>query len=154
MATQTASDFNTNIPRAVHVGTNRMEATCIMAAPLSSSASDEMFMFALPPKCLVVSGGIKMSVPSGTSGNVVVKLGTRESDNMFGTVTVSGTAVTSSKLTFVSAQTVSTSDDVQPFQRAVIATVNSSATSTTSLSIYLSLDYVMPGNISGTFKGP
>jgi len=152
MATQTASDFNINVPRAVHVGINRMEATCIMAAPLSSSASDEMFMFALPAKCLVVSGGIKMSVPSATSGNVVVKLGTRESDNAFGTITVSGTAVTSSKLTFVSAVTVSTSDDIQPYQRAVIATVNSAATSTTSLSIYLTREYVMPGNISNTFK--
>lgn len=152
MATQTASDFNVNIPRAVHVGQNRMEATCIMATPLSSSASDEMFMFALPPKCFVISGGIKMSVPSGTSGNVIVKLGTRESDSAFGTVTVSGTAVTSSKLTFVSAVTVSTSDDVQPYQRAVIATVNSSATATTSLSIYLTLDYIMPGNLGGSLK--
>ena len=152
MATQTSTDFNTNIPRAVHIGTNRMEGSAIMAAPLSSSASDEIFMFALPPKCLVVSGGIKMSVPSSTSGNVVVKLGTRESDSAFGTVTVSGTAVTSSKLTFVAAVTVSTSDDVQPYQRAVLGTVNSAATSTTSLSIYLTLEYVMPGNISGTFK--
>ena len=50
MATQTASDFNTNIPRAVHIGTNRMEATIVAAAPVSSSASDELFMFALPPK--------------------------------------------------------------------------------------------------------
>lgn len=152
MATQTATDYNTNNPRAVHVGINRMEASIITT--ISASASDEMWMFPLPPKCLVVAGGISMSVPSGVSGNIVVKIGSKESDNKFGTVTVSGTAVTSSKLTFVPAQTVSTSDDVQPFQRAVICTVNSAATSTTSLSIYLTLEYVMPGNISGSFKGP
>lgn len=152
MATQTASDFNTNTPRAVHVGRNRMEATCVMATPLSSSASDEMFMFAVPPKCLVLAGGWKASVPSGTSGNVIFKIGTRESDNAIATVTVSGTAVSSANFTIVSPITLSTSDDVQPYQRAIIATVVSGATSTTSVSLYLTLEYVLPGNISGSFK--
>lgn len=152
MATLTTSDFNVNIPRAVHVGVNRMEGQIIPAAPWSASASDEVFMFAIPPKCLVVGGSIKSSVPSGTSGNVVFKIGTREKDDAFGTYTVSGTAVLASKLNIYSPITVSTSDDVQPYQRAVIATVVSGASATTSVSLYLQLEYVLPGNAGGGFK--
>lgn len=146
MANQTASDYGANTPRAVHTGTNRMHAQIITATPVSSSASDNMYMFMIPPDCLVVGGGIKGSVPSGTIGNTILKIGTPASDAAFGTYTLSGTAVLSTKFTsMISPVTVSSSGTDAP--TPVVIAVNSSTTSTTSLSIYLILEYVMPGNI-------
>jgi hypothetical protein len=145
MATQTAADFGTIPPRSAHVGTNRMHGT--VTATISASASDEVFMFPIPPKCMVTGGSIRGGVPSGTVGNLVFKVGTREDDDAFGTYTVSGTARTETRLAIYAPVTVSTSDDVNPYQRAVIVTTNSAATSTTSYSLYLLLEYVMPGNI-------
>lgn len=144
MGTITGAQFN-QIPRATHIASNTMQGTAI--ATLSGSASDELWLFPIPPNCFVLSGSIKGSVPSGTIGNTIVKLGTRESDNAFGTYTVSGTAVLATSLAIYSAVTVSTSGDVSPYQRAVIATINSQTTSTISLSLFVRLDYKMPGNV-------
>lgn len=151
MATQTSSDFNTYAPRAVQVGINRMHAsiTTPVSAGLSLSASDELWMVPIPPSCFVVGGSIKASQPSGTTGQTIIKLGTKESDSMFGTYTVSGTTALLTNLAIFSPVTVSTSDDVSPHQRAVIATINATPTTqTTSLSLYVQIVYTMPGNVN------
>lgn len=146
MATQTSSEYTRVQPRAVHVGTNRMQAS--IAETATMSASDELWLFPIPANCFVVGGAIKGSVPSGVSGQAVVKLGTEESDNAFGTYTISGGAVLSARLSIVAPVTVSSSDDLLPYQRAVIATVNSApGSASTSLSLYVYLEYVMPGNL-------
>ena len=139
----TSSEYYRVSPRATQFGTNRMQAS--IASTVSASASTEYWMFPLPPKCYVTGGALTGSVPAGTSGNVIIKIGTRETDNQFGTFTVSGTAVLQTRLNIYQPVTVSTSDDVAPYQRAVILTVNSVATSTNSVSLFLLLEYVLPG---------
>lgn len=145
MANQTATDYGLYPPRAVHIGTNRMHANIITT--ISASASDNMYMFQIPPDCLAVNGGIKASVPAGTSGNIILEVGTPANNTAFGTFTLSGTAVLSTKFSsMISPVTVSSSgtDALTP----VVISVLSAATSTTSLSIYLLLEYVMPGVIN------
>lgn len=145
MANQTATDYGLYPPRAVQVGTNRMHANIITT--ISASASDNMYMFQIPPDCFVVGGGIKASVPAGTIGNVILEIGTPASNTAFGTYTLSGTAVLSTKFsTLISPVTVSSSgtDAMTP----VVISVLSATTSTTSVSIYLVLEYVLPGNIN------
>lgn len=145
MANQTATDYGLYPPRAVHIGTNRMHSNIVTS--ISSSASDNLFMFPIPPECFVVGGGIKASVPAGTTGNTVLQVGTPANPTAFGTFTLSGTAVLSTKFTnMISPVTVSSSGTDAP--TPVVISVNSSATSTTSLSIYLGLEYVMPGIIN------
>lgn len=146
MATQTSSEYTRVQPRARHVGTNRMQASIVETATMS--ASDELWLFPIPPQCFVTGGAIKGSVPGGVSGQAIIKLGTKESDNAFGTYTVSGGAVLSARLSIVAPVTVSSSDDLLPYQRAVIATINSAPSSaSTSLSLYVLLEYTMPGNL-------
>ena len=146
MATQTSSNYGQLVPRAVHVGENRMANSIVETA--TQSASDELWLFAIPPNCFVTGGVIKGSQQSGVSGQCVIKLGTKESDSAFGTYTVSGGAVLQSRLNIYAPVTVSSSDDLLPYQRAVIATINSAPSSaTTSLSLYVLLEYVMPGNV-------
>jgi len=145
VANQTATDYGLIPPRSVHVGTNRMHTNIITT--ISSSASDNMYMFLIPQDCFVVGGGIKASVPSGTIGNTILQIGTPANETLFGTYTLSGTAVLSTKFsTLISPVTVSSSgtDALTP----VVIAVLSSTTTTTSLSIYLLLEYVMPGNIN------
>jgi hypothetical protein len=145
MANQTATDYGLIPPRSVHVSTNRMHTNIITT--ISSSASDNMYMFQIPPDCFVVGGGIKASVPSGTIGNIILEIGTPASNTAFGTYTLSGTAVLSTKFsTMISPVTVSSSgtDALCP----VVISVLSAATTTTSLSIYLLLEYVLPGVIN------
>lgn len=145
MANQTATDFGLYPPRAVHVGTNRMHTN--MITTISSSASDNMYMFQIPNDCFVVGGGIKASVPTGTIGNTILEIGIVANNTLFGTYTLSGTAVLSTKFTtMISPVTVSSSGTDAP--TAVVISVLSSTTTTTSLSIYLMLEYVMPGNIN------
>lgn len=145
MANQTATDYGVYPPRSVHIGPNRMHTNIITT--ISASASDNMFMFTIPPDCLVVGGGIKASVPAGTSGNIILEIGTPASNTAFGTYTLSGTAVLSTKFsTMISPVTVSSSGTDAP--TPVVISVLSAATSTTSLSIYLLLEYVMPGVIN------
>jgi hypothetical protein len=95
MANQTATDYGLYPPRAVHIGTNRMHANIVTT--ISASASDNMYMFPIPPDCFVVGGGIKASVPAGTTGNVVLQVGTPANPTAFGTFTLSGTAVLATK---------------------------------------------------------
>lgn len=145
MANQTATDYGVYPPRQVQVSTNRMHANIITT--ISASASDNMYMFPIPPDCFVVGGGIKASVPAGTIGNIVLQVGTPASPTAFGTFTLSGTAVLATKFTsLIAPVTVSSSgtDALTP----VVISVNSAATSTTSLSIYLILEYVVPGIIN------
>lgn len=143
---ETSSEFYRVSPRSAHTGTNRMGASTI--AVLSASASMEYWMFPLPPKCIVVGGAITAS-GIGASENVggVFKVGTAENDSAFGTYTVSGTAVLAQRLNIYAPITVSTSDDVVPYQRPVIITNLSITSSTNSFSFYLMLEYVMPGNL-------
>lgn len=145
MANQTATDYGVYPPRGTQIGVNRMHTNIITT--ISASASDNLYMFQIPPDCFVVSGGIKASVPSGTTGNIILEIGTVASNTAFGTYTLSGTAVLSTKFTtMISPVTVSSSgtDALCP----VVISVLSAATSTTSLSIYLILEYVLPGNIN------
>lgn len=142
MANQTATDFGVYPSRSAQIGTNFMHAN--ITTTISASASDNMYMFLIPPDCLVVDGRMKGTVPTGTSGNVVLQVGTPASPTAFGTFTLSGTAALSTAFpSLISAVTVSSSgtDAFTP----VIISVNSASTSTTSVSIYLQLRYVMPG---------
>lgn len=145
MANQTTTDFGLYPPRSVHVGTNRMHSNLISS--ISASASDNLYFFQIPPDCFVVGGGIKASVPAGTTGNIVLKIGTPAVDNAFGTFTLSGTAVLATKFTNMIAPVTISSSGTDALTPVVIA-VNSAATSTMSLSIYLLLEYVMPGIIN------
>lgn len=145
MANQTATDYSLYPPRAVQVGTNRMHTNIVTT--ISASASDNMYMFPIPPDCFVVGGGIKASVPTGTTGNIILEVGIPSNNTLFGTFTLSGTAVLATKFTsIISPVTVSSSgtDALTP----VVISVLSAATSTTSVSIYLLLEYVLPGIIN------
>lgn len=145
MANQTSTDYSVYPPRAVQVGTNRMHTNIVTT--ISASASDNLYFFPIPPDCFVVGGGIKASVPSGTIGNIILEVGTPANNTAFGTFTLSGTAVLSTKFTqLISPVTVSSSgtDALTP----VVISVLSATTSTTSLSIYLLLEYVLPGIIN------
>lgn len=145
MANQTATDYALYPPRTVQVGANRMHTNIVTT--ISASASDNMYMFPIPPECFVVGGGIKASVPSGTTGNIVLQVGTPAAPTAFGTFTLSGTAVLSTKFTsLIAPVTVSNSGTDAP--TPVVISVNSAASSTTSLSIYLLLEYVLPGIIN------
>ena len=95
-----------------------------------------------------MSGGIKASAPTGTTGNIVIlEVGTPANNTAFGTFTLSGTAVLATKFnTLISPVTVSSSGT--DAQTPVVISVLSAATSTTSLSIYLILEYVVPGIIN------
>lgn len=144
---ETSSEFFRVSPRALHHGVNRMQAS--WDAVLSASASMEYWMFPVPPKCFVTGGVFSASTP-GASDNVgaVFKIGTAENDAAFGTFTVSGTAVLSAaRLSIYAPITISTSDDVVPYQRPIIITAISTTSSTNSYSFYLMLEYVMPGNL-------
>lgn len=145
MANQTATDYGVYPPRAVQVSTNIMHANIVTT--ISASASDNMYMFPIPPECFVTTGGIKASVPTGTTGNIVLQIGTPASPTLFGTYTLSGTAVLSTNFTtLISPITVSSSGTDAP--TPVVISVNSAASTTTSLSIYLRLVYVMPGVVN------
>lgn len=145
MANQTATDYGLYPPRSVQVGTNRMHTNIITT--ISSSASDNLYMFQIPVECFVVGGGIKASVPAGTIGNTILQIGIPSNETLFGTYTLSGTAVLSTKFTtLISPVTVSSSGTDAPLP--VVIAVLSSTTTTTSLSIYLILEYVMPGIIN------
>jgi hypothetical protein len=150
MATQTSSTYAVNPPRAHHVGENRMHGTAVSGlTPNTLSASDELWLFPIPARCLVTGGMIRGSLPAaGVTGQTVIKLGTREDDDYFGTYTVSGgAALPPTRLSLAGIITVSASDDFLPYQQPVIATVNSApTTATASLSLYVVLEYVMPGN--------
>ena len=50
MANQTSSDYGVYPPRAVQVGENMMHSNIITT--ISASASDNMYMFPIPPDCL------------------------------------------------------------------------------------------------------
>lgn len=145
MANQTATDYGLYPPRAVQVGPNMMHTNIVTS--ISASASDNMYMFPIPPECFVTGGGIKASVPTGTTGNIVLQVGTPANPTQFATYTLSGTAVLSTNFTnLISPITVSSSGTDSP--TPVVISVNSAASSTTSLSIYLRLDYRMPGVIN------
>jgi hypothetical protein len=144
MANQTTTDYGLYPPRAVHIGTNRMHSNIVTP---SVRPRRTIYMFPIPPDCLVVGGGIKGSVPAGTTGNIVLQVGTPAAPTAFGTFTLSGTAVLATKFTaLISPVTVSSSGTDAP--TPVVISVNSAATSTTSLSIYLILEYVVPGIIN------
>lgn len=145
MANQTATDYGTYPPRSVQVGTNRMHTS--MVTTISASASDNLYMFPIPPECLVVNGGIKGSLPSGTSGQCILQVGTPANETAFGTFTLSGGAALATKFTsLISPVTVSSSGTDSP--TPVVIAVLSASTSTTSLSVYLILEYVLPGIIN------
>src|SRR6185312_4141564 len=108
MANQTATDFGSQPVRQVHIGSNLQQTSIITT--ISASASDNLYMLQIPHDCAVTFVGIKASVPTGTSGNVVLKIGTPANDTLFSAgITLSGTAVLASSLTIISPITVSSS---------------------------------------------
>ena len=147
---QTATDFYLYPPRASDQATNRMHT--VIVTTISASASQQYYMFPIPNDCMVVGGGITASVPSGTIGNTILQVGwgngsAAANETAFGVFTLSGTAVLSTKFSsLVHPATVSSSG--ADAQTACIITVLSVTTSTTSLSIYLLLEYVMPGTLN------
>ncbi len=143
----TATDFYTYPPRAGHLNTNRMHAVIITA--ISASASQQYYMFPIPNDCMVTGGAITGSVPSGTIGNTILQVGwgagsAAANETAFGVYTLSSTAVLSTRLTSI-IHPVTVSSSGNDAQTAAIITVLSATTSTTSLSLYLLLEYVMPG---------
>ena len=143
MANQTATDYGVYPPRSVHIGTNRMHTN--MITTISASASDNMYMFTIPGDCMVVGGKISASAPAGLTTNVILEVGILSNNTLFGTYTVSGSAATAITALNFPPKTVSSSGTDAP--QAVIISCLSAGTSTTSISIYLLLEYVMPGNI-------
>lgn len=144
MANQTATDYGVYPPRQVQVGPNMMHTNIITT--ISASASDNLYMFPIPPDCFITGCWIKGSVPSGTIGNTILEIGTPANNTLIGTITLSGTAVLSNQFTIISPITVSSSGT--DAQTPIVISVLSSTTSTTSLSIYLRVAYVMPGIIN------
>lgn len=145
MANQTATDFGVYPPRQAQIGINFMHTNIV--STISASASDNLYMFLIPQDCFVVDGRMKAAVPTGTTGNIILEVGTVANNTAFGTFTLSGTAVLSTQFpNMISAVTVSSSgtDAFTP----VVISVLSAATSTTSVSIYLQLRYVVPGIIN------
>lgn len=137
-------------PRARHSGPNFMDGQVI--STLSQSASEVYQFFQLPDPCYVIRGVIKGSQPGGVSGQAILKLGKSKGDATFGTYTISGGAVLAANLTFFGPQTLSSSGGAQsatnPQFWPVVATIQSGASATTSLSMYVMLEYVLPGNIA------
>lgn len=144
MANQTATDYGFYPPRSVQVGPNIMHANIVTT--ISASASDNMYMFPIPPECFVVAGAIKASVPSGTTGNIILQIGIPNNETLFATYTLSGTAVLAQTFNVYAPITVSSSGTDAP--TPVVIAVLSAASTTTSLSIYLRLNYVLPGIIN------
>ncbi len=143
--TLTASDYGIRPPRAVHVGVNYMHGQVIET--MTNSASDELWLFPLPAQgCFVTECIYSGSLPAGVTGQTVIKLGTHESDNCIGTITISGGAATpKTRLTFAPVTISGTDVGYVPF----IASVNSATTTATfSMSLYVMLKYVMPGNLN------
>lgn len=150
MARQTATDFFLYPARTNHASVNRMHTS--MVTTISASASDEMYMFPIPNDCMVVGGVISASAPAGLTTNVILQVGfsqgsAAQNETIFGTYTVSGSAALSAtRLSIYAPKTVSSSGN--DAQTACTIAVLSAGTSTTSISIYLMLEYVMPGNIN------
>lgn len=144
----TSSEYFRVSPRFNHAAISRMQASNAQAN--SMSASDESWMFPIPANCYVVGGAIKGSVPSGTSTQWIVKVGTNRGDDIFGTYTISSGASLAQRLNIFAPVTVTQSDDVLPYWTPVIITTISGAagtSATSSGSLYLLLEYVMPGNL-------
>jgi hypothetical protein len=126
-----------------------MDGTVV--STLSQSASESYWLFPIPVNAVVIGGEVRGSQPSsGVSGQALIKLGilagSTVTDNLFGTYTVSGGAALNTALN-PGKYTVSCSDDLSPYQIPIVATVNSGATATTSLSLYVRLDYVLNGQL-------
>lgn len=140
---QKATNYSSIIPRASNHGSNVMQNTIV--STLSQSASEEYAIFPIPANCLIIGGFVSGSQPaSGVSGQTIIKIGTNVTDNLIATVTVSGGAALKQNLV-IPVITVSQSDDHLPYQTDILLTVNSGSTVTVSLSLYLALEYVMPG---------
>ena len=145
MTHQTVTGYETMTVRASSYGPNFQAATVI--STLSQSASEDYTLFPIPVNCVVTRASIRGSLPaSGVSGQSVFKLGTSVTDNLFATFTVSGGGAFTINPAFV-AVTVSGSDDLLPYKMPVVATVNSGSSATVSLSLYVLLEYVMPGRL-------
>ena len=143
---QKATGYSTMIPRASNYGVNIMQGSIV--GTLSLSASEEYWLFPLPPNCLVVGGVISGSIPGSgivSGGAAVIKLGTAVTDNLFGTFTISTGAALGKTAITLGVTTLSVSDDHLPYVSDIVATVNSGTTATVSLSLYVELQYVMPG---------
>ena len=151
MATTHSNGPNASVqPRARHGSPNYAEGKIVTTT--SVSVSEWYTLCQLPDPCYVIGGRISMSIPSGMIGNAVIVLGTAESDATFGTFTVSGSAALA-KTAFWGPFTLSSSGGAasatNPQFFPVTATVLSgAATATTSLSIYVILEYVLPGAIN------
>ena len=144
ITTETATMFAA-IPRARHGGPNFMDGAIVTTKTVTTSSV--YYMFHLPPDCTVIRGHIKGSFPaSGVSGQAILKLGTDTLDSKFATFTISGGAANPG-FQFYGPFTCTSSgtNGATP----VLINVTSSATATTSLSIYVLIEYVLPGN-SGT----
>src|SRR6185437_12367433 len=129
-----------------HVGRNIVADTLVESA--TGSASDVLTMVPIPPDCYVTGGRIIAGWGAGVSSQWILKVGVPGSDAAFGTFTVSGGGELSQNFGGTGAfvpVTISSSgtDAVVP----VIVTVNTAPTSATvSLSVFLMVEYVLPGN--------
>jgi hypothetical protein len=72
--TRPATDYGLYPPRAVHIGTNRMHSNIVTT--ISASASDNLYMFPIPPDCLRGGRRHQSLRPAGTTGNIVLQVGT------------------------------------------------------------------------------
>ena len=129
-------------PTRANIHVNFADGSYVGAQTVSASLA--AYMFKIPADCVVVRGHWSGSLPSGVSGQAVIKLGTEITDNLFGTVTVSGGAATPKSMLF---GPFTGSGSASLGYHSVVATVNSGPSATTSLSLYLLLEYVMPGNL-------
>lgn len=165
MTTFINQNFNQQ-PRQRATGPNFQDATMVTFNTTATSAgvqggslstSEAYSLFQLPDPCIVVRGHISGSLPaSGVTGQVVLKLGTSKGDQTFGLFTVSGGG-TLPKTPIYGPFTLSSSGGAfsasnPQFWPVTVTVFNGliSASSTTSLSLYVLLESVQPGNIGGT----
>jgi hypothetical protein len=134
----------TATPRAVHVGSNFAQGTVTFNG-VSTTLSDVLLMVKVPDQATIVGGYV-----IGTNGSVstTYKIGTSADDDA---LHVAASFSATSQLTRFSAATlpfkVSISDDAEPKWTYVKMERVLNPSTTTTESIRLVVEYVMPGNI-------
>lgn len=143
VSTLTASSA-TATPRAIHAGVNVATATATING-VSTTLSDVYLMVKVPDQATIIGGFV---VGTNGSGASVFKIGTSADDDA---LHVAASLSATAQLTRFTAATlpfkVSISDDAEPKWTYVKMERVLNASTTTTESIRLVVEYVMPGNI-------
>lgn len=143
-------------PRASIYGPNMMDGTVRNTTAVgagagsgSTTVSQTYQFFQLPSACFVIRGVFSGSQKSGVSGNTTLNLGTAKGSSAFGTYTLTGSTRQTVTLNITNPVTLSASGGAfsatHPQFYPVIATIETNATTTRSLSLYVMAEYMLPG---------